>query len=310
MKKFYWLKGVGLASVVFGVITCSNVSEDSSVGDFSGVDKNEYWFGGKAEISSYELKQARYGEIHEGNAVLVFVTEDFSRSKQVKLDDPNVNKADAIKVMKLNFTKKFHTGIYPYSMMSSTFTPFDYNAFPHTLKITTTSQEWCGHTFSQINYNDNKYDLQKFSYFETEGDVKKTIQGVKTEDELWNLIRIDPEMLPTGKVNLLPSSFYTRLRHVPFEPTKANITLKENPDNNSFLDYTIYYPSRERSIKITFNKSFPYVINSWEEKYESGWGDKKTTLTTTGKLKRRINLDYWNKNTNKDRAFIDELKLN
>ncbi|MEX2379219.1 MAG: hypothetical protein WD530_00630 [Vicingaceae bacterium] len=35
---------------------------------------NNYWFSGNAELSSYELKEARYGEIRKGEAVLVFVT--------------------------------------------------------------------------------------------------------------------------------------------------------------------------------------------------------------------------------------------
>ena len=47
----------------------------------------DYWYDGKAEITSYALQQARYGELHTGEAVLVFVTEPFSKSKQVKLDD-------------------------------------------------------------------------------------------------------------------------------------------------------------------------------------------------------------------------------
>ena len=34
----------------------------------------EYWYAGEAEITSYELNQARYGEIHKGKAVTVFVT--------------------------------------------------------------------------------------------------------------------------------------------------------------------------------------------------------------------------------------------
>lgn len=42
----------------------------------------EYWFQGKAEISSYDLTQYRYGEAREGEAVMIFVTEDFrKRSK-------------------------------------------------------------------------------------------------------------------------------------------------------------------------------------------------------------------------------------
>ncbi len=48
-----------------------------------------YWFQGKAELTSYDLQQARYGELHLGQAVLIFVTEDLSRQKQVKLDNPD-----------------------------------------------------------------------------------------------------------------------------------------------------------------------------------------------------------------------------
>ncbi len=39
------------------------------------------WYAGKAELSTYNLQQARYGEIRNGEAVLIFVTEDFSTNK-------------------------------------------------------------------------------------------------------------------------------------------------------------------------------------------------------------------------------------
>ena len=93
----------------------------------------DYWYQGKAELTSYDLEQARYGEIHPGHAVLIFVTEDFSRSKHVKLDRPQSAGDDAVKVLKLNFMKKFNTGIYPYSMMSSMFTPIDLARCRHEL---------------------------------------------------------------------------------------------------------------------------------------------------------------------------------
>src|SRR5688500_3533552 len=73
----------------------------------------DYWHAGKAEVSSYHLNQSRYGESRRGKAVLIFVTEDLSKKLQVKLDDPS--RRNKINVLKLNFTKKFITGIYPYS---------------------------------------------------------------------------------------------------------------------------------------------------------------------------------------------------
>ena len=39
-------------------------------------DFKAYWFDGTAEISSYKLIQSRYGDPREGEAVLIYVTED------------------------------------------------------------------------------------------------------------------------------------------------------------------------------------------------------------------------------------------
>lgn len=41
------------------------------------------WFSGEAELNRYRLSQARYGELHEGEAVLIFVTEEFLPQEQV-----------------------------------------------------------------------------------------------------------------------------------------------------------------------------------------------------------------------------------
>ena len=38
----------------------------------------KHWGDGKAELDRYALTQPRYGELRQGTAVLIFVTEDFS----------------------------------------------------------------------------------------------------------------------------------------------------------------------------------------------------------------------------------------
>ena len=40
-----------------------------------------YWYQGLAELSRYDLKQSRYGQVRQGEAVLVYVTEDFSTAE-------------------------------------------------------------------------------------------------------------------------------------------------------------------------------------------------------------------------------------
>ena len=302
-------------TVLLSFFSCKNgINESPPEAEFVKLSPKEskfddYWYQNKAELTSYKLEQARYGEIHQGEAVLVFVTEDFSASKLVKLDDPAATPKDAVKILKLNATRKFNTGIYPYSMMSSAFTPVDLKKHPNTLKITSSSQEWCGHTFMQANLEKNDYKVNLNSYFESEGDREFKVDKVMPEDEIWNRIRIAPKSLPEGDITLLPGLFYTRLRHTEFKPQKATATLKADSNNADFMVYNIQYTDLDRTLKITFQKEFPFQIESWEETYTSGWGDGAKKLTTKAIRNKSMMLDYWNKHNNADLGLRKDLGL-
>ncbi len=267
----------------------------------------DYWFQGEAEVSSYQLEQARYGEIRQGSAVLVFVTEDFSQEKQVKLDKPQDAGSDVVKVMKLNLTKKFNTGIYPYSMMQSVFTPLELQTLPYSLKVTTSSQEWCGHTFSQLNLKSGGYQVQSFSYFETEGDQEIKLKGAILEDEIWNLIRINPGRLPTGKIDIIPGTMTQRLRHTELRVSEVLAEMSEvNPEE---MAYSLNFSSEQRSLTIFFEKSFPHKILGWEESYPDGFGPDPKMLTTRATLDKTLITDYWTKNANADAHMREQLNL-
>ena len=259
-----------------------------------------YWYAGKAEVSSYMLDQARYGESRSGKAMLIFVTEDFSKKKQVKLDEPDKAGEDKVSVLKMNFTKNFVTGIYPYSMMLSVFTPVSRNQFPNSLKVTMTSQEWCGHVFSQLNLRSNKYSVESYSYFEQEGDSKFSLDKTMLEDELWNMIRLDPESLPEGKFKLIPGLFYTRLKHTDLKSLEVTGTLSAEGDN---MKYTIVYP--DRKLSILYQKKFPHQIMGWEEEFEE-WGKSATTKAT---LDKTLYIDYWRMNKTENQPLRDSLGL-
>ena len=269
----------------------------------------DYWYQGKAELTSYTLEQARYGEVHQGHAVLIYVTEDFSRHKQVKIDDPDAAGADRVMVMKLNLTKKFNTGIYPYSMMTSVFTPVDWEANSGTLKITTSSQEWCGHTFVQLNRTEAGYRVQQHSYFEREGDETLTLRAAIPEDELWITIRLNPENLPTGKLQLIPGTMFQRLRHASWGLQEAAARLEPVAGNDRLMGYTITYPDLDRTLTIHFNKEFPHEIEGWEESYPSGWGRRANRLTTRARRVKRMLSNYWTKNWVVDIVLRRELGL-
>ncbi len=257
---------------------------------------NDYWYNGEAEITSYKLEQARYGELRDGKAVLVFVTEDFLPEVQVKAD--NYSKKNA-PVLKLNATKNFNTGIYPYSIMQSTFYPVANNQ--HALKVSASVQEWCGHVYTQLN-NRETFEVMSHSYFQSEADQSFKIEKTWTENELWTKLRIDPQSLPVGELQIIPSIEYTSLRHKTIKDYNAIAILKNGT-------YTISYPELNRMLKINFNTNFPFDILGWEETTVSGYGASAQTLTTKATKLESIKSAYWSKNHNADEGLRETLKL-
>ncbi len=270
------------------------------------------WYAGKAELTSYTLQQARYGEIRNGEAVLIFVTEDFSTDKLVKLDEPE-NTSNKVRVLKMNMTKNFITGIYPYSMMLSVFTPVSKNAEAKTLKANCSSLEWCGHTFSQLQLKGNNYNWQLYSYFEKEGEQGRKLNADLMEDELWNRIRLNPASLSTGKISVIPGLFWQRLSHASMQKEEAILSLSGDntisKNDTIAKTYTIQYPASGRTLKIYFNDYFPYEILGWEETYPDGFGSNKKMLKTKAVRKKTIRLDYWKHNAPADSTYRDTLQL-
>ncbi|AKP53050.1 hypothetical protein [Cyclobacterium amurskyense] len=285
--------------ILFLAFACNRPQRENV--DFN--EWGEYWFQGKAEINSYSLTQYRYGEAREGEAVLIFVAEDFSRKKQVKLDDPSQAGRDKISVLKMNHTREFITGIYPYHMMLSAFTPT--KEASQGLKFTASSQEWCGQSFTQLNLNSgDSYDGELFSYFEEEGSYSFSLNGI-AEDDLWNLIRINPNQVPIGSVNMWPSLIHQRLTHREFISEEVFIRTTDVSENRSQLEVT--YSSGNRVLRINYEKEFPYEILGWEEEQTNKNGQKE--LTKAERKGTKV-IDYWNRKALEDEFLRDELKLN
>jgi hypothetical protein len=262
-----------------------------------------YWYSGLAEINSYDLDQSRYGESRNGAAVLIFVTEDLSRQNQVKLDDPaQAAEAQKMGVLKMNFTKNFVTGVYPYSMMLSVFTPIEAWKDPRTVKASMSVQEWCGQVYSQLNYHQQGYDLVAHSYFEKEGDEQRHLEEAWLEDELWNRIRLNPDELPEGPLRLIPGLFFSRLMHrdVTVLDAAATITRTDTIDN-----YRITIPSQQRELDIRFESTFPHRIVGWTEKFP----ERDQQQITRATLKKTLREAYWKKNKNEFLNLRDSLGL-
>ncbi|AXG70640.1 hypothetical protein KORDIASMS9_02881 [Kordia sp. SMS9] len=300
-------------TIVGTIIACSNVKSDTATttnntaitteklpAQATSEAFNKYWYAGKAELTSFQLEQSRYGEIHKGKAVLVYVTEDFNPVKQVKADQQRANN---VPILKLNATKKFFTGIYPYSVMTSTFYPVANHQ--HAIKVTSSMQEWCGHVFTQLN-NRAQFDVQSYSYFESESDQQFSIDKVILEDELWTKLRMNPAQLPVGTHQIVPAFETIHMKHIPLKAYEAAATL--NAAGETYT-YTLIYPKLNRKLAIHFNKSFPYDILGWTETTTRGYGDSAKSLTTKATRIKQLKSAYWSKNSVKDSILRKKLEL-
>ncbi len=301
--------------VLLSMMACNQVNsknEQSANAEATAISKEftAYWYGGEGEISHYDLYQARYGEMRKGSAILVFVTEDFLPDVQVKHERGDMPK---ISVLKLNLIKKFVTGIYEYSMMTTIFKPVDHSQYLHALKVTTSSQEWCGHTYTQINNRGKEYNVESHSYFQKEADQTFTMPVVWLEDELWNTLRLNPAKLPTGDINIIPSTMSSRLTHIPLKTQRAKATLQEyNKDDmpgSELQVYTLKYTEPVRELNIIFESEFPYSIAGWTETYKDGWNENAPELTTKAVRASTIKSAYWNQHGNKDEVLREKLNL-
>jgi hypothetical protein len=299
-----------LVIVFFPFLSCHQSSKDKTQLAITTIEKDTpppvkrdvsqdfkaYWYAGNAEITSYRLEQARYGELREGTAALIFVTEDFLPKAQVKADRSSQSN---VPILKLNATKTFNTGIYPYSIMTSTFYPVFQEK--HAIKVSQSMQEWCGHVYAQLNNRDH-YEIDSHSYFEGEADQNIKLPKDILENELWTQLRIDPSKLPTGTFQAIPDLSYIRMKHVDVKAYEAKGTLSTD-------SYTIEYPVLQRSLRIQFEAKFPYKITAWEETFISGYGANAKSLTTKATAIKTIKSAYWSQNSTSDDYLRKELGL-
>jgi len=265
----------------------------------------DYWYNGQAEISRYQLDQVQYGAVNPGEAVLIFVTEDFRTDTQVKLESDAKDKATS--VLKLNSIRRFVTGIYDYSLYSSVFTPIDTKQYERSHKVTMSAQDWCGQVYTQLNLNGGKYDVMKRSYFEKDATEDFKIAAAWLEDEIWTRLRMNPAALPMGETQVIPAAYAARLAGQKLEPQKALGTLADYKGDaftgKALQQYSLNYPAAQRELRIVFEKAFPHAIAGWEETYPS----RGKTLTTRATKTEQVRSDYWSHNAPVDTTLRKEL---
>lgn len=192
-----------------------------------------HWSDGKAELAGYDLAYPRYGERRSGVAATIFVTEPFSNSMRVKADPGKHPGPDVFPVMKLNLIKDFQTGIYDYNTMLSAFIALEpVNGRPAgaATKLSYSSQEWCGHVWHQLLFDERAIRSTLHSYFDGEADERKEVEyplNGMSEDALplWARGMTGPILIPgeTRRVQVLTSLQNARETHTPLSWSEATL---------------------------------------------------------------------------------------
>lgn len=271
-----------------------------------------WWGDGKGEVSSYRVTVSRYGERREGYAVLVFVTENISRTTRLKVESGNIPPQDRVPVLKLNRVVKFNTGLYDYSLMTSVFSSVgaEFGRPPFApLKISFTGQELCGHVLQMLIPQREQVELTLHSYFESEGDQKRNIKlpaNPAFEDNFPIWIReLNGEVLAAGQrreLQIFPSSWFSRAAHQTAD-FQAGWIMKEEGETLKTVEgsaptwrWTWQIGNRQETYWI--EKATPHRILKWSSS-DGGQGE----------LKKSLRLPYWQLHNNADLPYRDQLGI-
>jgi hypothetical protein len=273
-------------------------------------DFYQYWGDGKAEISSYQITQPRYGEPRQGYGVMIFVTEDLQRDSFIKVESPGVPQAERTYVLKLNNVLKFDTGIYDYSVMSSVFSAVEGPEHPFELcKISLSAQEWCGQVFEEVLLRGGRLQGYLNSYFEKEGRQQYELEApapFESEDHL--LIRIRELKGPwmaageSRELVLLPSLWALRVKHqgrstVPAKLAKGQVgQFSAGGQALEAVPWTLEAGGASKTFWV--EAAYPRRILGWEDS-QGGKGELSVTVREP----------YWQLNHQADAGWRQRLKI-
>jgi hypothetical protein len=257
-----------------------------------------------------------------GAGVAIYVTEPFSRSRHVKLDDPaKADPADVLDVLKLNLVRSFQTGIYDYHTMVSLFVrAADFAP----VKVTFTSAEWCGQVYEQLDLVDTRLTARYASYFEGESE-SQTLDvpaGLVTEDDLFVLLRgLRGAYLAPGasrKVPFVASPFVRRLAHRPLAIGEATIERRVEPETvtvpaGTFVsDVFVVSTSDGREGRFWIEQPAPRRVVRWRwSRVADASPTDRPGLggTDAGELAGSTREPYWKEHDPGDEALLERLGL-
>jgi len=263
------------------------------------------WGDGRAELAAYDVTVMRYGAPRAGRAVLIWVTEPMDARTWIKDDRGTVPPEHRVNVLKLNHTLSFRTGIYPYSVMTSAFSPVD-GLFPERFapaKISFTAQEWCGHVYQALEIERGRFHDEIDSYFQSEGERARTVKtapGTLYEDALWIQLRELDGPFHGGEDwsgDLVPTLWSSRKAHAEIAAVPATIRREEaERDGAPVTRFVLEAGSVTKTIDV--ERALPHRLLGWE-----------TSEGERGAVLGSARLPYWQLNAPGDESWLGEIGL-
>jgi hypothetical protein len=266
----------------------------------------EWWSDGNAELSAYTIRTPRYGEIREGSTVLIYVLEEHDRRNWIKDDRGAVPDEHRTIVMKLNHLTRFQTGIYPYAVMRSVFSPvhgIGRERFAPT-RITFTSQEWCGQVFQRVMPQIDRFSSEMRSYFSVEGEAEEEVRTAPFalyEDALLIQLReIDGPFADGGDWSgqVVPALWTHRRSHQPLRALDATIRRSQATleDGTAVTRFVLDYGDRSRTFDV--ERDLPRRILRWT-----------TSEGEVAEIAGTERLPYWRLNDVGDESYRPRIGL-
>ena len=267
----------------------------------------DHWGDGRAELAGYRLQIPRYGEVREGRATVVTVTERFTHAQRVKSDGGH---RDEYPVLKVNFVKDFQTGIYDYNVMTSAFLRLDgQGAIGEPVKVSMSMQEWCGHVYEQLVPEDGALSWTSHSYFDGEGDRKRDVgrnPGGIVLDALPALVRgLSGPLVGPGESLTAPAlTTLVEGRMAHREPRWSSVTLTRDEGTASVtVPAGTFMVHKVTSVVPGSPTTEWFVEDAWPHRLVK-W---QTSHGEVGELTGADRLAYWGQHNNGDEGLLTNL---
>lgn len=251
------------------------------------------WDDGLAQVCLYEGRQLKYGNLVPSSLEMITIREALDPGRLVKASAAQ----NAWPVMKMNLTRRTRTGVYEYVQMASVFVHRDSGRL---VKLATTSSEWCGTSFSQLECREGQAELLISNYFPNGGTKRENLNPDALpifDEQLPIFLKQRLDELQAGETFLLAQPL---LNHKPRYAVATAEVLTVESGSERLADGSEQPVRRIRLRTETGVQTYAFAetplrsLIAWQNEAGEYY-----------RLRKEMFLDYWNRNQPGDESLLD-----